>query len=158
MHPADRFDAFKRERKPAVHTSEKGCTVALFQGMCCSLFVRLATISTAAAYAVSVAHDLFLPNTPHLVSNRAHILRPADRHQLGSQNRALAARRQGRRPARDIGQHRCDRIKVEMPARAQSQQEFECSLIMIHHLRNKSLRPFSRPELNLVRPESAHAR
>src|SRR3954463_8228782 len=32
----------------AVRTSKKGCTVALFQRICCALFMRLATISFTA--------------------------------------------------------------------------------------------------------------
>jgi hypothetical protein len=61
----------------------------------------------------ALAHDLFT-HPPRPVSDRARVLRPADRQQLGQQDRDLAERRQCRISGRDVGQLWCDRIMAEI--------------------------------------------
>jgi hypothetical protein len=60
-----------------------------------------------------LAHDL-LAHPPRPISNRARVLRSADRQQLGHQDRDLAERRQSGGSGRDVGQFWCDRIMAEI--------------------------------------------
>jgi hypothetical protein len=55
-----------------------------------------------------------LAHPPRPISDRARVLRPADRQQLGQQDRDLAERHQRRIAGRDVGQLWCDRIMTEI--------------------------------------------
>ena len=60
-----------------------------------------------------LAHD-FLAYPPCPVPDRARVLRPADRQQLGQQDCNFAERRQRRISRRDVGQLWCDPIMAEV--------------------------------------------